>query len=413
MKITATIITLDEERNIARAIESLRCCDEILILDSGSTDRTVELAANLGARVIEAGWRGYAGQKNWAAEQATHDWILSLDADEALSEALEAEIWNLKKSGPRFDAYTMPRLARYLGRWIYHSGWYPDRKIRLYDRRKAKWVGEFVHESVRSQGRVGNLESNILHFTCDSLSEHLKTLDRYTTLAAQELAASKVTGADVEPDLRPALEFRQGLHHSARLPGRVGRADHLLHGRVLYVSEILQSEKHELMRILHLDAGREMRGGQWQVLRLIEGLAAAGVESTLLAREGAPLYTAARKQGWRVEPLGITRAMGCLRGHHLIHAHDARSHSLGAFLRGRPLVVSRRVSFPVGSRWKYGRARRYLAVSEFVKKVLMQGGVPEEKISVVYDGVPVLEVSHGKQVLGLEKGLADCWRAWD
>jgi glycosyltransferase involved in cell wall biosynthesis len=157
------------------------------------------------------------------------------------------------------------------------------------------------------------------------------------------------------------------------------------------------------MRILHLDAGREMRGGQWQVLRLIEGLAAAGVESTLLARQDAPLYTAARKQGWRVEPLGITRAMGCLRGHHLIHCHDARSHSLGAFLRGRPLVVSRRVSFPVGSRWKYGRARRYLAVSEFVKKVLMQGGVPEEKISVVYDGVPVLEVSHGKQVLGLEK----------
>jgi len=149
-----------------------------------------------------------------------------------------------------------------------------------------------------------------------------------------------------------------------------------------------------------------MRGGQWQVLRLVEGLAAAGVESTLLARRDAPLYVAARKQGWRVEPLGVTRALGCLRGHQLIHAHDARSHTLGAFLRGRPLVVSRRVSFPVGSRWKYGRARRYLAVSEFVKQVLMEGGVPEAKISVVYDGVPVLEVSHGKLVLGLEKDSA-------
>ena len=192
MKITATIIAQDEERNIARAIESLRCCDEILILDSGSTDRTMELAAKLGARVIEADWRGYAGQKNRAAEQATHQWILSLDADEALSEGLEAEIWNLKKAGPRFDAYTMPRLARYLGRWIYHSGWYPDRKIRLYDRGKAKWVGDFVHESVTSEGRVGHLDSNILHFTCDSLSEHLRTLDRYTTLAAQEVVANKV-----------------------------------------------------------------------------------------------------------------------------------------------------------------------------------------------------------------------------
>jgi len=192
MKITATIITLNEERKIVRAIESLRCCDEILILDSGSTDRTVELACNLGARVIEAGWRGYAGQKNWAAEQATHDWILSLDADEALSEALEAEIWNLKKTGPQYDAYTMPRLAQYLGRWILHSGWYPDRKVRLYDRRKSQWVGDFVHETVHPKGRLGHLQSNILHFTCDSLSEHLRTLDRYTTLAAEELVSRKV-----------------------------------------------------------------------------------------------------------------------------------------------------------------------------------------------------------------------------
>ena len=192
MKITATIITLNEERNIARAIESLRCCDEILIVDSGSVDRTVELAEKLDVRVIEAGWLGYAAQKNWAAEKASHDWILSLDADEAISEPLEAEILALKKTGPRFDAYTMPRLARYLGRWILHSGWYPDLKVRLYNRRKAKFVGDFVHESVITQGRVGHLQGNILHFTCESLSEHVKTMDRYTTLAAQEVAARKM-----------------------------------------------------------------------------------------------------------------------------------------------------------------------------------------------------------------------------
>lgn len=207
MKITATIITLNEERNIARAIESLRCSDEILIVDSGSVDRTVELAEKLGARVVEAGWRGFAGQKNWAAEQATYDWILSLDADEALSEALEAEIWNLKKTGARYDAYTMPRLARYLGRWILHSGWYPDRKVRLYDRHKARWVGDFVHESVRVEGRLGHLESNLLHFTCDSLSEHLKTMDRYTTLAAQELAARKMKVPLSKVILDPAWTF--------------------------------------------------------------------------------------------------------------------------------------------------------------------------------------------------------------
>ena len=207
MKITATIITLNEERNIARAIESLRCADEILVVDSGSVDRTVELATNLGARVIEANWRGYSAQKNWAAEQAAYDWILSLDADEALSEALEAEIWSLKKGEPRCDAYTMPRLARYLGRWILHSGWHPDRKLRLYHRAKAHWVGDFVHERVEVSGRVGRLESNILHFTCDSLSEHLKSLDRYTTLAAQELAARKIKAPMTRLILDPPWAF--------------------------------------------------------------------------------------------------------------------------------------------------------------------------------------------------------------
>jgi glycosyltransferase involved in cell wall biosynthesis len=202
MKISATIITLDEQRNIARAIESLRCCDEIVVLDSGSADRTVEIARKLGARVVEAPWRGYAGQKNLAAERASHDWILSIDGDEALSEALEAEIWQIKKSGPQCDAYTMPRMAQYLGRWILHSGWYPDRKVRLYDRRRARWVGDYVHESVQVEGRIGHLECNLLHFTCDSLSEHLKRMNHYTTLAAEELVSTgrKVRWTDLVLD---------------------------------------------------------------------------------------------------------------------------------------------------------------------------------------------------------------------
>jgi glycosyltransferase involved in cell wall biosynthesis len=193
MKISAAIITFNEERNIARVVESLRCCNEIVVVDSGSTDRTVELATKLGARVLESSWRGYAGQKNYASESCQHDWILSLDADEALSEALEGEIWQIKKNGPEFDAYTMPRMAQYLGRWILHSGWYPDRKVRLFDRRHAKWVGDFVHESVQAEGPIGHLKSSILHFTCSSLSEHLKTMDRYTTLAAEQIIEQKQT----------------------------------------------------------------------------------------------------------------------------------------------------------------------------------------------------------------------------
>src|SRR5450432_2451817 len=168
MKISATIITLNEERNIARAIESLRCCDEVVVVDSGSTDRTIDIAAQLGARVIERPWDGYAAQKNFASTQASHDWIFSLDADEATTEALEAEILALKIAGPAADAYDMPRLAQYCDRWIRHGGWYPDRKPRLYHRERAAWTGKSVHESLSVRGSVGHLQSDILHFTCDS-----------------------------------------------------------------------------------------------------------------------------------------------------------------------------------------------------------------------------------------------------
>jgi hypothetical protein len=166
------------------------------------------------------------------------------------------------------------------------------------------------------------------------------------------------------------------------------------------------------MRILHLDAGRTMGGGQWQALRLIEGLAASGIESTLLAREGAPLFAAARKAGWRVEPLGLFRAVRFARGHDLIHAHDARTHTMAVIIRGAPLVVARRVAFPIGaqasrlgSKWKYARARRYIAVSEFVRGVLIEGGVPPDRISVVYDGVPILSTGGGgSEIMALQKG---------
>jgi len=143
------------------------------------------------------------------------------------------------------------------------------------------------------------------------------------------------------------------------------------------------------MRILHLDSGHEMRGGQWQVLRLIDGLRKEDVESTLLCPKGAPLAVRAKGLGVDVQPLGLWAARRLSRQADVVHAHDARSHTVAAALGGAPLVVSRRVAFPVRARWKYRRATRYAAVSNFVKGVLMDGGVPEAKIAVVYDGVPM------------------------
>lgn len=207
MKISATIVALNEERNIARAVRSLACADEVVVVDSGSSDRTRELAAGLGARVVEEPWRGYAAQKNFAAACAAHDWILSLDADEEVGPELNAEIVKLKNEGPRADGYSFPRMARYLGKWIRHSGWYPDRKVRLYRRDRARWVGDYVHESVRVDGTSAELHGDLLHYTCDSLGEHLRTLDRYTTLAAQELHARGRSAGLLQLTVSPAWTF--------------------------------------------------------------------------------------------------------------------------------------------------------------------------------------------------------------
>ena len=155
------------------------------------------------------------------------------------------------------------------------------------------------------------------------------------------------------------------------------------------------------MRILHLDSGNEMRGGQWQVLRLMTGLRREGVLSTLLAPAASPLLQKALKEQLPAEPLGLLRVSRLARRNDLVHAHDARSHTLALLASRSPLVVSRRVAFPIRSRWKYRSAGRYLAVSRFVKSVLEAGGVPEEKIAVVYDGVPLLAPAQGTAVLAL------------
>jgi glycosyltransferase involved in cell wall biosynthesis len=185
--ISATIVTRNEASNIARCIGSLRCADEILLVDSGSSDATQSIAASLGARIVVHDWIGFAAQKNFAVEQARHDWILSLDADEELDRVAEAVVVRWKSSHPAAAGYRFARRARYLGRWIRHSGWYPDYKVRLFDRRRGRWDGDYVHESVRVKGPVETLAGEILHYTCDSLQEHRQRIEFYTDLAAAEV----------------------------------------------------------------------------------------------------------------------------------------------------------------------------------------------------------------------------------
>ena len=185
--ISATIITHNEEANIARAIRSLSCADEIVVIDSDSTDRTCQIAAGLGARVITHHFEGFAAQKNVATSHAQHDWILSLDADEELDGNAQDAVLEWKRCEPFATGYQFARRAQYLGRWILHSGWYPDYKLRLFDRRRGSWRGAYVHESVVVNGPVATLPGEILHYTCNSLEEHLQRIEFYTDLAAKEM----------------------------------------------------------------------------------------------------------------------------------------------------------------------------------------------------------------------------------
>ncbi|HXF04150.1 MAG TPA: glycosyltransferase family 2 protein [Blastocatellia bacterium] len=225
MKISVTVITFNEEDRIADALESVSWADEIVVVDAGSTDRTREIARRYTDRVLIHPWSGYAAQKQYADSQASHEWIFSLDADERVSPALRRSIEAVKREGPQHDGYRVARRAWYLGRWIAHGGWYPDYQLRLYRRDRARWVGDFVHESVRVEGRVGRLDGDLWHLTRRSLSEHHEVLGRYTTLAAEQDAQRGVRVGLARLLFQPALTFirsyllRQGFRDG--VPGLI------------------------------------------------------------------------------------------------------------------------------------------------------------------------------------------------
>ena len=191
--LTATIITLNEARHIEACLASVAWADEILVVDSGSTDGTPDLARARGARVITREWPGYAAQKTFADAEASHDWILSIDADERVTPELAAEIRATLGGGtaapgaPGAPGFRIPRVTWHLGRWIRTTDWYPDYQLRLYDRRRARWKPRLVHESVETDAPPGRLRHELQHYAYRDIAHHLDAINRYTTLAARQM----------------------------------------------------------------------------------------------------------------------------------------------------------------------------------------------------------------------------------
>jgi glycosyltransferase involved in cell wall biosynthesis len=206
-KLTVTVITRNESANIAAALESVRWADEIVVVDAESTDNTVDIARRYTNRIIVRPWPGYVAQKNFAAAEASHDWIVSLDADERVTPALRDEITHTLASSPGAAGFRIPRVTFHLGRWIRSTDWYPDYQLRLYDRRRGQWTGRYVHESVRVDGPVGRLRGELQHYAYRDVAHHLQTMDRYTTLAARQMFEDGRRAGWVDILITPRLTF--------------------------------------------------------------------------------------------------------------------------------------------------------------------------------------------------------------
>jgi glycosyltransferase involved in cell wall biosynthesis len=209
--ISVAIITLNEERNIRACLESVKWAEEVVVCDSGSTDRTLAIAGEYGARTFRDEWRGFAGHKNLAVERCRHAWILVLDADERVTPALRQEIERVLADPAAPEGYLVPRRSYFLGRWIQGCGWYPDESVRMFQRGRGRFALRAVHEAVVVDGRLGRLAAPLEHFTYDSISAFLQRMDRYSTLAAEELHRAGRPACLRDLVLRPAWTFLRML----------------------------------------------------------------------------------------------------------------------------------------------------------------------------------------------------------
>jgi len=207
-RLSAVIITFNEERNLARCLESVKgVADDVVVVDSFSTDRTEAIAREHGARFVQHAFSGHIEQKNWAITQAEHPFILSLDADEALDHRLREAVLGAKQGDA--DGYTMNRLTNYCGTWIRHGGWYPDVKLRLWDSAKGRWTGINPHDryELESGARIVHLNGDLLHYSYYTRADHLRQVEYFTTIAANALHAQGKRASWVKRWLSPVAKF--------------------------------------------------------------------------------------------------------------------------------------------------------------------------------------------------------------
>lgn len=207
-QISAIVVCFNEEDNIRDCLESLKWVEEIVVVDSFSTDRTVEICRQYTERVVQRPWAGYRDQKAFAHSLATKEWVFLVDADERVPSELKQEVQHaLVQFGSRYAAFSVPRLVYYLGRWWWRGGWYPDYDVRLFRRDRATWGGKDPHEKILVDGRVRRLKNPLHHFSYRDISDHLNRINHFTSISAKELRAVGKRWSCRDNLARPAVRF--------------------------------------------------------------------------------------------------------------------------------------------------------------------------------------------------------------
>lgn len=206
-KVSAVVIVYNEEKNIHRCLESVSWTDEIVVVDSYSQDRTKEIASLFTDKIFDVKWEGFGKKKEFAREKASYDWVLSIDADEVVSDKLKKEIKEIIEENEALNGYYIPRLSNFLGKWIRHSGWYPDYVLRLFKRNRARFDQSLVHEKLILDGNAGFLEKPLLHYTDPDIAHYLAKMNKYTTLGAEKLLQMGESATLFDLTIRPVAVF--------------------------------------------------------------------------------------------------------------------------------------------------------------------------------------------------------------
>lgn len=436
IKISVVIITLNEEKNIERCLKAAwQVADEIVVVDSFSTDRTKEICREFDVSFFEHKFEGYGAQKNYATSKAKFEYILSLDADEVLSKKLVSSIVKVKQD-PRNSSYQLNRLSFYVSKFIKHGHWFPDKKIRLFKKTAGSWTNENVHETfeLKKHQKASVLKGVLYHYTFNSIFEHLRQVNNFSEIGAVQLEGQASFFLIIKALFSPLWGFLYGyIFRLGFLDGWYGLIIAVISSTetfLKYSKAIIRLNTKGALScdVIHISSMKIWRGGEQQVANLLLGQKKLGLQVFMIVRKDSALMSFCRSHnipyltikfnnGFNILSVFKIKSLSKRMQAKVLHMHCSPSHTLSIFskLFGNPanLVLSRRVIFPVRSnflsykKFNYDGISKIICVSESTRDVMKKTVKAVEKLDVIYDGIDPkkfqkIKAPDLKKELGLE-----------